>query len=445
MLKGTYRIILLIAFSLFCVLPLRAQNEAYNSYSPYSMFGIGDISKQGSAYNKSMGGVGIATRDKRALNYLNPASVTARDIKTFMADFSLAQGNRYYKQGDIHSSNNTFNIYNVAFSFPVYKSLAMYVGFSPFSDIGYKISSKETDPEIISKTGVITNTAQGYGGVSEVFLGAGFTPFKGFSVGAEGQYYFGKLNKNSTFDLSSTGYRDIYSGYEMHLNYFSGKFGVQYETPSICGVTAVFGATYRLKTNMSGTVDRFEIQTISSINDSTPSPRTYTDTLGIGNKVKFAQEIGAGIALRGNKWTAEVNYLRSDWSSCGLDNVPGFATVGSAVFSATSSQSVRAGFSYVPNRNDIRYYRRRITYRAGAYWDQAYYKVDGNNINAFGLTFGATLPVFSNRTGIINGLTLGVDIGQRGSTAGNLVRERYINFNIGLNLLDIWFLKPRYD
>jgi hypothetical protein len=42
-------------------------------------------------------------------------------------------------------------------------------------------------------------------------------------------------------------------------------------------------------------------------------------------------------------------------------------------------------------------------------------------------------------------LTVGIDIGQRGSTAGNLVRERYINFNIGLNLLDIWFLKPRYD
>ena len=444
MLKGTVRTVLLIAFSFLCVFPSRAQNEAYNSYSPYSMFGIGDISKQGSAYNKSMGGTGIATRDKRALNYLNPASVTARDPKMFMADFSLAQGNRYYKQGDMHSSNNTFNIYDVAFSFPVYKSLAMYAGFSPFSDIGYKITSKETG-SIISSTGVITNTAQGYGGMSEVFLGAGFSPFKGFSIGAEGQYYFGKLNKNSTFDLASTGYRDIYSGYEMHLNSLTGKFGVQYETPSIGGVTAVLGATYRLKSSLSGYVDRFEIQTISSINDSTPSPRTFRDTLGTGSKVGLSQEIGVGLSLRGSKWTAEVDYLRSDWSSCGLDNVPGFATVGSAVFSATAAQSVRAGFSYLPNRNDIRYYRRRITYRAGAYWDQAYYKVDGNSINAFGLTFGATLPVFSNRTGVTNGLTVGIDIGQRGSTAGNLVRERYINFNIGLNLLDIWFLKPRYD
>ena len=105
------------------------------------------------------------------------------------------------------------------------------------------------------------------------------------------------------------------------------------------------------------------------------------------------------------------------------------------------AQSVRAGFSIVPNRNDIRYYRRRITYRGGAYWDQAYCKIDGLDLNAFGLTFGVTLPVYR----LSNGLTLGIDVGQRGSKAGNLVRERYVNFNIGLNIYDIWFLKTRYE
>ena len=44
-----------------------------------------------------------------------------------------------------------------------------------------------------------------------------------------------------------------------------------------------------------------------------------------------------------------------------------------------------------------------------------------------------------------NGLSLGVDIGQRGSMQGNKVRERYVNFHIGLNMFEIWFLKPRYN
>ena len=84
---------------------------------------------------------------------------------------------------------------------------------------------------------------------------------------------------------------------------------------------------------------------------------------------------------------------------------------------------------------------KRVTYRAGAYWDQASCKLDGKAINAVGITLGATLPVFRWS----NGLTLGVDFGQRGALTGNMVRERYVNFNIGINIFDIWFLKPMYN
>jgi len=62
-------------------------------------------------------------------------------------------------------------------------------------------------------------------------------------------------------------------------------------------------------------------------------------------------------------------------------------------------------------------------------------------LNAVGLTFGATLPVFR----LYNGLTVGIDFGQRGSIANGLVRESFVSFNIGLNIHDIWFIKTRYD
>ena len=81
MLKGTVNKILLFVVMSFCVLPLSAQDDAYNAYTPESMFGIGDISKQGTAYNKSMGGVGIATRDKGHINILNPARGHGQGVK----------------------------------------------------------------------------------------------------------------------------------------------------------------------------------------------------------------------------------------------------------------------------------------------------------------------------------------------------------------------------
>ena len=55
-----------------------AQSGEYLSFTPYSIFGVGDLAQQGSAYNRSMGGVGVASRNVRYLNSLNPAAVTAR-------------------------------------------------------------------------------------------------------------------------------------------------------------------------------------------------------------------------------------------------------------------------------------------------------------------------------------------------------------------------------
>ena len=120
---------------------------------------------------------------------------------------------------------------------------------------------------------------------------------------------------------------------------------------------------------------------------------------------------------------------------------PGFSSVGKSSFSSSVSQSFRAGFEIVPNRNDIRYYLRRCAYRAGVYYDQSYYKLDGNDVNTIGITLGVTLPVFR----YYNGISLGVDMGQRGSKKNNMIRERYAMFVIGFNIHDIWFQKPRYN
>ena len=148
MIRKIEKILLLSVFLIISV-SVSAQEGAYGAYSPYSIFGIGDISKEGTAYNKSMGGVGIATRNRKFINYTNPAAVTARDSLSFMADFGLSQKNTLFTQNDIRSAKNTFNVYNFVMSFPIYKSSAFMVGITPFSDVGYDFSSVETNSDII--------------------------------------------------------------------------------------------------------------------------------------------------------------------------------------------------------------------------------------------------------------------------------------------------------
>ena len=438
MIRKIERLLLLSVFLIISVC-VSAQDGTYGAYSPYSIYGIGDISKEGTAFNKSMGGVGVATRNRRFINYMNPAAVTARDSLAFMADFGLAQSNTVYKQGNVRSAHNTFNIYNFVMSFPIYRSSAFMVGITPFSDVGYDFSSVETDQDIIGNTGNISYDSFGTGSVYQVFAGAGVTLWKRLSLGAEAIYYFGNIDKVTNMDYSNSSYRSLNSGYDLMINGVTGKFGIQYEQKLGGNVSMTIGATYRMGTNMKGYSTNYRYANQSSVTDTL---KFSVDTLGKSG-MRFGDELGIGITLKGGeKWMAEFNYIRSDWSSSGFDSASGFAVSGGSVFSSTVSQSFRAGFEIVPNRNDIRYYLKRCSYRAGVYYDQAYYKLDGNNVNSIGLTLGVTLPVFR----WYNGLTLGVDLGQKSSSRiPGMIRERYAKFVIGFNIHDIWFRKVQYQ
>ena len=429
---------LLLAVFLIIGVSVSAQEGAYGAYSPYSIFGLGELEKEGSAYNKSMGGTGIATRNRRFINYTNPAAVTARDTLAFMADFGLEQKNTIYRQGDLRSANNTFNIHNFVMTFPIYRSSAFMVGLAPFSDVGYDFSSVEERQDIIGNTGNISYDSRGTGSVYQLFVGAGVTFWKRLSLGAEYLYYFGNIDRITRMDYLNTSYRSVRTGNELAIRGSTGKFGLQYEQKLGGNVSMIVGATYRMSAKMDGYSTNYRYATQSSVVDTLTH---RVDTLAYGN-LCFGDEIGVGISVKGgDKWHAEFNYLRSGWDKSGMDNAPGFSAIGDLKFSTTTSQSYRLGFEFVPNRNDIRYYMKRCAYRAGVYYDQAYYKLDGNNINSMGITLGMTLPVFR----WYNGLTIGLDMGQKASTRHGMVRERYAKIAVGFNIHDIWFQKTRYN
>ena len=429
---------LLLAVFLIIGVSVSAQEGAYGAYSPYSVFGLGELEKEGNAYNKSMGGTGIATRNRRFINYTNPAAVTARDTLAFMADFGLEQKNTIYKQGDLRSANNTFNIHNFVMTFPIYRSSAFMVGLTPFSDVGYDFSSVEERQDIIGHTGNITYDSRGTGSIYQVFVGAGVTFWKRLSLGAEYLYYFGNIDRITHMNYLNSSYRSVSSGSELAVRASTGKFGLQYEQKLGGDVSMIIGATYRMSAKMDGYSTNYKYAVQSSVIDTL---KHNVDTLAYGN-LSIADEIGVGISLKGGeKWHAEFNYLRSGWGNSGMDTAPGFSAIGSSKFSTTTSQSYRLGFEIIPNRNDIRYYMKRCAYRAGVYYDQAYYKLDGNNVNSMGITLGMTLPVFR----WYNGLTFALDLGQKASTRQGMVRERYAKLAIGFNIHDIWFQKPRYN
>lgn len=424
---------------------INAGAQAFGSYAPYSIFGVGDISNPGTAYNKSMGGVGIANRNNRFINILNPAAVTARDSLAFMSDFSVYGDNKVFSQGNVKSASNTFNISDFAISFPIWRSSAMMFGLMPYSSTGYGYSFNVTDPSVIGHTGDIKYSALGQGGIYKLFLGAGATFWKRLSVGAQVNYHFGQNKKEYSYIFSDKSYNSVENGSTISINGLSGKIGVQYAQPIGKG-TLTFGATYTTRTKLKGYIDTYSFSTGTAASDTLSYK---ADTLGTasGSKAYLASEIGVGISYRhGDRWMVEFDYTRSDWRNSNFEKVSGFSgnqTSGSGYssFACAVADNFMLGFELTPNRNDIRYYFNTVSYRAGAYYKKEYYLFNGNPVYSTGITLGATFPIYR----WYNGLTIAVDLGQRGSLKDSMIRERYVNFSLGFNLFDIWFRKHHYE
>ena len=102
---------------LSCVFAKAQTEGTYSGFSPYSVYGVGNLHTPGTAWNRGMGGVGIAARNHRFINIMNPASVTARDTLSFMADFGLNGRISLFSEGDKRALNTTFNIDDFVISF----------------------------------------------------------------------------------------------------------------------------------------------------------------------------------------------------------------------------------------------------------------------------------------------------------------------------------------
>jgi hypothetical protein len=438
--KKTMKKFFILIAVLTVTLPAAAQ-EAFSSYSPYSMFGLGQLESVGDQNTAAMGGIGVGLRDPNLINLLNPAAVTARDADAFMLDFGLKQSNMIFAGADAkgnlaRSAKNLFNIDHIVATFPIYKHSAFRVGVMPFSNTGYAFMYHEDKDPVIASLGDVQYFRAGQGGINQLFAGAGVTLFDRLSLGADGIFYIGTIKRNSsTYFTTNTFQRTASRNWTTVLRGLSAKAGIQYEQPLGETMSLTVGATYRLGSEVKG-----EFHDLAYA-----SGGNYADTtINVKKQVAYSipQEMAAGFTLRkSGVWMFGFDYTRQDWTGSVFDPTPGVN------FSPGLAESFNAGFEIIPNRYDVRYYLRTVTYRIGAYHKNQYIMLDGKPVTTNGITLGFALPVYNRRTSV----SVAVDLGQTSlagaaslTSPGN-IRERYVKISLGLNLLDIWFQKVLYN
>lgn len=413
----------------------KAQSSSINTFSPYTLYGIGDLGALGPVSMRGMGSIGTAYRNPVRINTLNPASYSAIPRQSALFTISLENQNYYLSEGDKRTSYNTFNIRDLALQLPVYKGVGFAFSMTPYSKVGYRISNRISDGMIGSQIGSAEYTFDGSGGITQFKAGLGWAITDYISVGAEAVYYHGKINRD--FSALFTAYTttqtvtNLYGSKIHKINTILGLFGMQSTLSKTETSRLTFGATYRMGGLLRGSVTK---QVPTSLLTSSGGNAIYTEN---DSEFYLADTYTAGFMYeRSDKFRAGLDYSFAQWSTNAAD------VVNNIVYRDT--HALNFGVEYTPNAKDIRRYINRISYRAGVRYNQYYMSFNNNDIDEYAFSLGLGLPI--NSTGS-QSIDVGFEFGMRGKNSPGIIKEQFFKFSVGFSLFggDYWFTKPRYD
>ena len=401
-----------------------------NNISPYSFFGIGENSENKSVEELSMGKVGGAFNSVYQLGFTNPASLASLQFTTY----SLAGENKALElnNGTIKESASSASLSYLALGFPIGENAGVAFGLRPNTTVGYSLLQEFTNSE-----GELTaiNLFSGEGGTNRVFLGFGHKIGKNFSIGIEGAYIFGNienslLNRRDGVPLATVEKSDG------NVKGTAVKAGLQYQAKVSEKLILRTGLVLNLNNSLSNTGEEY-LYSIVNRADGVVNPRdtTFVNSFNITIKNPLETIITVGLGQE-NKWYTAIEYSFQD----ALNFDDGFSQNNNS-FSYGKSSRLSVGGFFTPKYNSISNYWQRVTYRAGIAYKETGLIVNNTEINDFGISFGVGLPMGKQ----LSKINLGFELGNRGETTNDLLKENYFNFRVGLSLSDKWFRKRRID
>ena len=416
----------LLLFSLLLSTLLSAQIRIA---SPYSRFGIGDLSGINNDWNFSMGSTGIAFRSPLHINILNPASYSEFDSTSFVFEGGVLMNTTQLRTNIQTVSRNNASLGYLLFGFPVTRWWKTSVGVLPFSDVGYNISTTEEHEGI----GKIRRNYTGEGGINRFNWGNGFMIGKNLSVGFNASYLFGNSNRRSSvlFPDSIMNMNTMVDN-DITVNSFYFDFGAQYRFKLKKDIKMVIGGIFAPKSAISAKTSKLTRTFVLATDGSEIIKDTIDQTADTHGKIQFPLSFGLGLSFeKQDHWLLGADFKWQNWN-----NYTAFEISDSLV----NSYQVTFGAEVIPDINAFTKYLKRIRYRVGFSYNSTYLELRGKHLNDYAFSLGFGLPI----RGIKTGLNLGLQVGSRGTTQSDLIKETYFKFVIGFSIYESWFVKRKY-
>ncbi|MCK9205320.1 MAG: hypothetical protein M0P58_12935 [Bacteroidales bacterium] len=411
---------------LFCTLTLFSQIRIA---SPYSRFGIGDISDNNNAWNMSLGQTGFGFRSPYHINYLNPASYTAFDSLSFVFEGGF-NSEFVTLTSDFQKVNRNYaSLGYLLFGMPVTKWWKTSLGLVPYSDVGYNVVNYEEYP----LSGTVIRNYSGSGGINRFFWGNGFQLTKNFSIGFNASYLFGSMVREAMVLFPDSAYAMNFKvDYYITMNdlYFNG--GIQYRGKINKDLFLNIGGVFAPAMKMSAKTDIFaETFLVSSSSGEVPKDTLVMEE-GVKGKIVIPLMVGGGFSFeKPDKWMVGLDYRWQNW-----EKFLAFDLSDSLV----NSWQITAGGEIIPKIDNYNNYLARVRYRLGFSYSKTYLQLRGTNLSEYAVSVGLGLPL----RGVKTMLNVGFQFGSRGTIQNGLIRESYFKFVLGFTIYERWFVKRKY-
>ncbi len=415
-----------------------AQEGSLNAFSPYTFYGVGNLSMSNGTSFDGMAGASVGFRSYMKTNLVNPAAFSAIGRNSMLFEVGITGSNVYSRQYNdagqkMKSSDNSFNFSNVSLLLPLTKKLGLGFSAKPYSSVGYKTRRYDTSDDVMADLGSVLYEYTGEGNITQMKLGVGWEPFKNFSIGAEAIFYHGTIDRRYSATITSfTGngeYSNLSATASERINRFSGNFGFQWNIISTEDNMLTLGATYNMGC-------RLKAQTIDYI----PSGNVFGDSVRFespSSNFRLPQSVSAGLFFHRQTWSVGVDYEWANWGVNGVD-------VANNV-SYRDTHTIRIGALYTPARFDVRNPMKRLTYKAGFRYGDTYLVKNGFNMTEKAVSIGVEVPF---KTMKISNLNLALEYCWRGTLQHNLIKENYVKLSIGVMFFggdfDYWFVKKKF-
>ncbi len=403
-----------------------------NTNSPYSQFGLGELTDQSVGFNKGMNGVGLGMRRGNEVNPMNPASYSSVDSLTMLFDAGLSGQITNYKENNNKLSGKSGGFDYLVSMFRVFKGMGISYGLMPYSNIGYEYGFSEVlgDKDLTTST----TTISGNGGMHQLFVGTGIKLFKPLSVGANISYLWGNYTRSAVGVVSSSS--SLLKEYKADISSYKIDFGLQLELPLGKQDQMVIGATWSpghsLKADPS----------CSIINSNITISKSDTTTFIVKDGLSIPTVLGLGLSYNhADNLRLGADFIMQKWGSV---DYPAFNGNTYALKSGLLKDSYRfnLGAEWTP-RPMGRKFLQRVRYRAGLGMTTPYYYINGKEgPKELSASIGFGIPIMNGYNGR-SYLNISGQIVNR--SADNMIKETMFRLNIGLTFNERWFAKWKVE